>query len=54
MGKRFSTLGHCQRCGDTQGPWSLINNMWLCDICADAEERKQEDKNKTQNKEKGE
>jgi len=38
MGKGFYALGHCSRCGDTIGPWSLIGNEWLCDMCAEKQE----------------
>lgn len=41
MAKGSCPLGHCQKCGDTNGPWSLVNNKWLCDMCADEEEAKQ-------------
>lgn len=41
MGKGFYALGHCSRCGDTIGPWSLIGNEWLCDTCADEAEKEQ-------------
>ena len=43
MGKGFGGIGHCKRCGDTQGPWTLYPGIgWLCDMCADAEDRAQE------------
>ena len=41
MSKGFCALGHCQRCGDTIGPWSLVNGQWLCDTCADEVESNQ-------------
>lgn len=41
MSKGFCALGHCQRCGDTIGPWSLVGNEWLCDSCADIAESEQ-------------
>ena len=41
MSKGFCALGHCQRCGDTIGPWSLVGNEWLCDSCADIAEGEQ-------------
>lgn len=40
MSKGFYGIGHCAHCGDTEGPWSLIGNEWLCDACADLEESK--------------
>lgn len=36
MAKGFVSLGHCVKCGDTQGPWSLYPGWgWVCDMCAD-------------------
>ena len=45
MGKGFYALGHCSRCGDTIGPWSLIGNEWLCDMCAEKQETENEQVN---------
>lgn len=41
MSKGFCALGHCSRCGDTIGPWSLIGTEWLCDACADEAEKEE-------------
>lgn len=45
MSKGFGGVGHCVRCGDNQGPWSWFDGIgWLCDQCADEEDKKNENK----------
>lgn len=40
MAKGFRALGHCVKCGDTQGPWSLYPGWgWVCDQCAEELEK---------------
>ena len=26
-------IGICVKCGDTQGPWTLTEEGWVCDDC---------------------
>lgn len=42
----FSTLGVCYRCGDTNGPWTLIAGGWYCDNCYEIIKEKIEKKEK--------
>lgn len=28
-------IGHCARCGDTQGPWEWYEDRWLCEDCGE-------------------
>ena len=40
MAKGFCGMGHCCRCGDQNGPWSLYPGIgWLCDRCAEEEDK---------------
>ena len=40
MPKGFRAIGHCAKCGDTQGPWSLYPGWgWVCDQCAEELEK---------------
>lgn len=44
----FSGIGICVRCGDTQGPWTLIPGKgWICERC---EEIMKNEKNDTKSK----
>ena len=55
MAKGFGPIGHCARCGDTQGPWSLYEGIgWLCDVCAEEEdESNNKDKKEEDDDERG-
>ena len=45
MSKGFTGIGHCAKCGDTQGPWTHFKGVgWLCDICADEYENSLKEK----------
>ena len=50
MGRGFNGLGVCAQCGDTEGPWSLVSGLWLCDDCAE-EVANKEDNNGDDNRE---
>ncbi len=44
----FSGIGICIRCGDTQGPWTMIpGEGWICERC---EEIMKNEKNDTKSK----
>lgn len=30
---KIPKLGVCYKCGDTNGPWTLHQNGWLCEDC---------------------
>ena len=52
MGRGFNGLGVCAQCGDTEGPWSLVSGLWLCDDCAaEVTETKNNDLNEEDEKE---
>ena len=39
MNKYFAGMGVCVLCGDTQGPWSLEEDMgWVCEDCEEKDE----------------
>ena len=41
MAKRFGIIGHCARCGDTEGPWTVYKGIGLlCDMCAEEEDKR--------------
>lgn len=42
MSKGFTGIGHCSRCGDTIGPWTLVKGVgWVCDRCCEEVETEQ-------------